>query len=197
VLAATAAALALWVAAPESAAVQWFELAAGLALAMRLARWRGPATLCEPLLWVLHLGYGWLALGFLLMAREALIPLLPETTALHALTVGAIGMITLAVMTRASLGHTGRALTAGPGTIAIYALITLAVLRRRSVGQTICQFLALPERHGAAPSACSCCSMGGRCRCLVSETRAQRRSERQISPGRAAPRPPQRDPSRP
>lgn len=73
VLATTAAALTLWVAAPESAAAYWFELAAGLALAMRLARWRGQATLREPLLWVLHLGYGWLALGLLLLALDAFI----------------------------------------------------------------------------------------------------------------------------
>lgn len=130
VLAATAAALTLWAAAPESAAARWFELVAGLALAMRLARWRGQTTWREPLLWVLHLGYGWLALGLLLLALDALVPLLPETTALHALTVGAIGTMTLAVMTRATLGHTGRALTAGPGTTAIYALITLAALLR-------------------------------------------------------------------
>jgi uncharacterized protein involved in response to NO len=127
-LATTAPALALWVAAPEAAAAHWLELAAGLALAMRLARWRGQATLREPLLLVLHVGYGWLALGFLLLALDALIPLLPETTALHALTAGAIGTMTLAVMTRASLGHTGRSLIAGPGTTAIYVLITVAAL---------------------------------------------------------------------
>jgi uncharacterized protein involved in response to NO len=141
VLATTAAALALWVAAPEAAAAHWFELAAGLALAMRLARWRGQATLREPLLLVLHVGYGWLALGFLLLALDAFIPLLPETTALHALTVGAIGTMTLAVMTRASLGHTGRPLIAGPGTTAIYVLITLAALLRLVAalgGETIC-----------------------------------------------------------
>ena len=56
--------------------------------------------------------------------------LVPPTTALHALTVGAIGTMTLAVMTRASLGHTGRALVAGPRTTAIYVMITLAVLLR-------------------------------------------------------------------
>ena len=57
-------------------------------------------------------------------------PTVPETAALHALTIGAIGTMTLAVMTRASLGHTGRALVAGPGTITIYLLVTLAALLR-------------------------------------------------------------------
>jgi uncharacterized protein involved in response to NO len=58
------------------------------------------------------------------------VPSLPTTTALHALTVGAVGTMTLAVMTRASLGHTGRPLTAGPGTTQIYVLVTSAALLR-------------------------------------------------------------------
>jgi uncharacterized protein involved in response to NO len=79
---------------------------------------------------VLHLGYGWLALGFVLLGASEFAAWLPPTAALHALTAGAIGTMTLAVMTRASLGHTGRALTAGRGTIAIYALVTVAALTR-------------------------------------------------------------------
>jgi uncharacterized protein involved in response to NO len=130
VLAMTALALALWVIAPEGRAAPWAALAAGLALAARLSRWRGGATLREPLLWILHLGYGWLALGFLLLALDRFLPVLPATAALHALTVGAIGTMTLAVMTRASLGHTGRPLAAGPGTTAIYLLVTLAAVLR-------------------------------------------------------------------
>jgi uncharacterized protein involved in response to NO len=54
----------------------------------------------------------------------------PPTAALHALTAGAMGTMTLAVMTRASLGHSGRPLTAGPGTTAIYGLVTAAALLR-------------------------------------------------------------------
>jgi uncharacterized protein involved in response to NO len=66
----------------------------------------------------------------MLLALDGLMPFLPYTAALHALTVGAIGTMTLAVMTRASLGHTGHALAAGPGTTAIYGLITLAAILR-------------------------------------------------------------------
>jgi uncharacterized protein involved in response to NO len=126
----TALALTAWVVVPEARAAPLVELAAGLALGARLARWRGPATLREPLLWVLHLGYAWLSLGFLLLAFSGLVAVLPPTTALHALTAGAIGTMTLAVMTRASLGHTGRLLTAGPGTTTIYVLVTLAAVLR-------------------------------------------------------------------
>lgn len=130
VLAVTALALIAWVTDPTGTIASWAELAAGAALLARLARWRGTATWREPLVWSLHLGYGWLALGFLLLALGRLVPGLPATTALHALTVGAIGTMTLAVMTRASLGHTGRPLTAGPATTTIYGLVTAAALLR-------------------------------------------------------------------
>jgi len=130
VLTLTALALAVWVVAPEGLVTPWVALAAGFSLGARLARWRGGATMREPLVWVLHLGYGWLSLGFLLLAFNGFVPLLPSTTALHALTVGAIGTMTLAVMTRATLGHTGRTLAAGPGTTTIYALVTLAAILR-------------------------------------------------------------------
>lgn len=126
----TGLALAAWVIVPDAAIASWAELAAGIALGLRLWRWRGASTLREPLLWILHLGYFWLALGFLLLALDGFFPLVPETSALHALTVGAIGTMTLAVMTRASLGHTGRPLVAGRGTTTIYALVTAAAVLR-------------------------------------------------------------------
>jgi uncharacterized protein involved in response to NO len=120
----TAVGLGAWVVAPHSALAPWLELAAGIGLAARLARWRGAATLGEPLLFILHVGYGWLAAGMILLGLG--LPL----NATHALTVGAIGTMTLAVMTRATLGHTGRALTADRATLAIYLLVTLAALAR-------------------------------------------------------------------
>ena len=126
----TAIALAFWVLAPDGAVMSWACLAAGVADGLRLARWRGLATLREPLLWVLHLGYGWLGLGFLLLGLDTVLQWLPPSTALHALTVGAIGTMTLAVMTRATLGHTGRPVVAGAGTTTIYGLVTLAAVCR-------------------------------------------------------------------
>jgi uncharacterized protein involved in response to NO len=125
-LAVVALALVVWTFAPDSIVAPWAELMAGLAVGLRLARWRGQSTLREPLLWILHLGYGWLALGFVLLAAVRVIPVVPSTSALHALTTGGIGTMTLAVMTRASLGHTGRPLVAGGGTLTIYLLVTLA-----------------------------------------------------------------------
>jgi uncharacterized protein involved in response to NO len=80
---------------------------------------------------VLHVGYAFVPVGFALVAAAALRPdVVPASAALHAWTIGAIGTMTLAVMTRASLGHTGHTLTAGRGTLFIYgAIITAAVLR--------------------------------------------------------------------
>ena len=69
----------------------WAALAAGIAVAFRLSRWRGLYTVPEPLLLILYVGYGWLALGLLLLGLNGLTGMLPETTALHALTVGAVG----------------------------------------------------------------------------------------------------------
>jgi uncharacterized protein involved in response to NO len=126
----TALALACWTSAPDAAITPWAALVAGVAVATRWSRWRGARTLREPLLLILHLGYGWLALGLLLLGLDGLTDVLPATAALHALTVGAVGTMTLAVMSRAALGHTGRPLTAGPGTKAIYVLITLAAVLR-------------------------------------------------------------------
>ncbi len=130
VLVVTAAALVLWALAPDTAVTSWAMLFAGPAVVVRLACWRGAHTWREPLLVILHIGYGWLALGLLLAGIDGIYEFLPATAALHALTVGAIGTMTLAVMTRASLGHTGRPLSAGPGTAAIYLLITAAAILR-------------------------------------------------------------------
>jgi uncharacterized protein involved in response to NO len=130
-LVATVAAMAGWIVMPEHRASGVALLvAAGLSLA-RLWRWHGPSTWREPIVAILHLGFLWLALSLGLMGLAILRPdAVPDTAALHALTAGAIGTMTLAVMTRASLGHTGRAIVAGPATLAIYALVTAGALVR-------------------------------------------------------------------
>jgi uncharacterized protein involved in response to NO len=129
-LAATLVALIAWVAFPDALVTAVLQILAGAALLLRLARWRGARTGAEPLLFVLHLAYGWLALGLLFMGVNKLFPLTDTTTSLHTLTAGAIGTMTLAVMTRATRGHTGRPLVADRGTMAIYAAVTLAAALR-------------------------------------------------------------------
>ena len=130
VLTITALALALWAALPDAAITAWAALVAGIAAALRLWRWRGYATAGEPLLLILHIGYFWIVLGLILLGSNGLFGFLPPSAALHALTAGGVGTMTLAVMTRASLGHTGRPLMAGRGTNAIYLLVTLAAVLR-------------------------------------------------------------------
>ncbi len=122
---------ALWVVWPESPVTGAALAAAGVAHLLRLARWRGWRAAAEPLVWILHLGYGWLGVGTLLLGASALAPVLvPRSAGVHALTAGAVGVMTLAVMTRATRGHTGRPLAAGGGTLAIYlAINTAAILR--------------------------------------------------------------------
>ncbi len=99
--------------------------AAGLTL-YRLLRWRGLATRVEPLLAILHLGYGWVMAGAALLGASMLSAAVPLPAAVHALTAGAIGTLVLAVMTRVSLGHTGRPLRADRATTLIYVLVSLA-----------------------------------------------------------------------
>ncbi|MEQ8327269.1 MAG: NnrS family protein [Parvibaculum sp.] len=129
-LGATAAAIAVFVVAPESALLAWIALAAALAQAARLVRWRGAATGAEPLVAILHLGYAFIPLGLALLGFSILTSAVPQAAALHAFGAGAVGTMILAVMTRATLGHTGRALRADRATVALYAAIILAALTR-------------------------------------------------------------------
>lgn len=122
--------LGVWVAGlPDHLAGTLF-LASGFLHVARMIRWQGHRTLGEPLVTVLHAGYAWLGVGALLygLALDGLGP--DPATALHAFTAGAIGTMTLAVMTRASLGHTGRPLSADRTTVTIYALATSGALMR-------------------------------------------------------------------
>jgi uncharacterized protein involved in response to NO len=130
-LAVAGLALVAWIAAPAAPGSGALCCAAGLAHLWRLARWAGWRSFAEPLVAVLHVGYLFASIGFLAVAASILVPgSIATGAALHAWTAGAVGVMTLAVMTRASLGHTGRPLTATPAIEAIYATaIAAAVLR--------------------------------------------------------------------
>ena len=128
------AALAIFVVAqvfvPDRQLTSYLALLAGGLHGIRLMRWKGWAIFGEPLMWVLHLGYAWLVVALMLIGLAGLTDIVPATAAIHALTVGAFGTMILAVMTRASLGHTGRELKATPGTTVIFVLITIAAIVR-------------------------------------------------------------------
>ncbi len=127
----SAAALALWVAMPDEVLTAGALFVAGAFQTLRICRWAGDRTLAEPLLVVLHVGYAFVPLGFFLVCLSILAPSAISTSgALHGWTAGAIGLMTLAVMTRASLGHTGRPLHANRATQAIYVLAFIAAAAR-------------------------------------------------------------------
>jgi len=132
-IAMSAAGLAVmaWVLYADHVVTGWLFVVAAILSCARIARWRGLSVISEPLLFVLHLGQLWIPVWFLLMALAILAPdMIDETSALHALSAGAVGTMTLAVMTRASLGHAGRPLKAGKGAITIFTLVILAALVR-------------------------------------------------------------------
>jgi uncharacterized protein involved in response to NO len=143
-LATTAMAMVLWTFLPDWPATGIVLALSGTLLGGRMLRWNGFRTLGEPIVAILHAGYLWLAVAIALLGLSILVPgVFPATAALHALTTGAIGTMTLAVMTRASLGHTGRAIEADGWTVAIYILVTLGALFRVAAPLLPFQYLPL------------------------------------------------------
>lgn len=126
----SALALVAWTALPAHAASGVLLTIAGALQAIRLSRWAGDRTTADRLVLVLHVGYAFVPLGFLLVGASILTDSVPVSAGIHAWTAGAVGLMTLAVMTRATLGHTGQPLHAGPVTQAIYALVLIAALMR-------------------------------------------------------------------
>lgn len=110
-------------------------LAAALALAAacaqftRLVGWKPFCSLRTPLLWILHLSYAWIPIGFALLALSVA-GVVPQSAAIHALAVGAIAGLIVGMITRTALGHTGRMLKAGASEVAMYGLIQVGAVAR-------------------------------------------------------------------
>ena len=96
---------------------------------VRLVLWRPARGRDEPLLWVSPLAYLWIPVGLGLLALAAY-EVVPIAAAIHALTIGAMATMMLAMMIRSALGHTGRPLRAAKLDAAIFGLITVAALAR-------------------------------------------------------------------
>lgn len=145
----TLGALLCWAFLPARA---WpFLAAAGLLQSFRLSRWQGWRTGSEALVWSLHLAFAWLPLALLIAAAASLWPhAVPPSAAIHALTAGLLSTMVVAVMTRAILGHTGRPLTAGSGTIWIYGLIHTAAALRVAAAFATDTYVFLLGLSGAA-----------------------------------------------
>jgi uncharacterized protein involved in response to NO len=130
-IAASALALICWIALPRFLASGILLIIAGLLQTVRYLRWAGDRTLADRLVLVLHVAYAFVPIGFFLMGAAVLWPaIFPTSAGFHAWMAGAIGLMTLAVMTRASLGHTGQELAASLPTQLIYLCAFIAALSR-------------------------------------------------------------------
>lgn len=121
--------LALAVFWPQPGATAALALLAAALHGLRLAGWFDARVRHIPILWVLHLGYAWIVVGLALYGLAAL-GLLAPSLAVHAFTAGAIGVLTLGMMARVALGHTGRPMQAAPATVWAFVLINLAAFAR-------------------------------------------------------------------
>ena len=144
------ASLLCWVFVTDSALVGAALVVAGALNLWRLARWQGQATVREPLLLILHVGYLWLGAGTALLGLSTVWDGVPAAAGIHALTSGAFGTMILAVMTRATLGHTGRTLHADGATMTSYGLVTLAGVLRVAAAWPGLWTMALLQAAAAA-----------------------------------------------
>jgi uncharacterized protein involved in response to NO len=106
------------------------SLVAGALNGARMLRWHSLSTRRTPILWVLHVGYAWLAVGLVLQGLAAFVPSWIATAPTHALTVGAIGVLILGMTSRVSLGHTGRMLVVSRPIAAAFGLLVLSAVVR-------------------------------------------------------------------
>ncbi len=142
-IAVTLVALVWWAVTPPGPVTGVLAALAAVLNLARQVRWQGLATRAEPLLWVMHLGYFWIPVGLALLALGSWVPDVAQSSAIHALTVGVIGTMTLAVMSRAVLGHTNQPLHAGAGLVLAYCLVTAAAILRISASLWAGAFLPL------------------------------------------------------
>jgi uncharacterized protein involved in response to NO len=135
-LAAVACVVVADVAWPDTALAGWLAALSAAFLALRASRWHGHRTARMPIVWILHAGFAWLYVALALKAVWLLGHAPWAANWLHALTAGAFGTMTLAVMTRVALGHTGRELVVARPIVAAYALV-IAGAALRVVGPVL------------------------------------------------------------
>jgi uncharacterized protein involved in response to NO len=125
----TAAACVAWIAGLPAPLCAALAFTAACSQVLRLAGWKPHRTVSKPILWILHLSYAWIPVGFVLLALAAL-QLAPASAAFHALAVGSMAGLIIGMITRTALGHTGRPLTAGRAELAMYLLVQAGALAR-------------------------------------------------------------------
>lgn len=123
--------------------------AAACSQLLRLSGWKSFHTLKNPLLWILHVSYAWIPLGFFALAAAAL-NLIAASAAFHLLAVGSMAGLIIGMITRTALGHTGRPLKAGRAELAMYLLVQLGVVAR---------FLAAVDAFGLRDHLLACAAI--------------------------------------
>ncbi|WP_238552119.1 NnrS family protein [Herminiimonas sp. CN] len=125
----TAMASLAWIFTFPPRLIAALAFAAACSQLFRLGGWKPHATLRHPLLWILHLSYAWIPCGFILIALAAL-QVVSTSSAFHVLTIGSMAGLIVGMMTRTTLGHTGRPLKASGNEMVMYALIQIGVIAR-------------------------------------------------------------------
>ena len=148
VIVSTALALLLWLGFPDNQLTGFALVLAGAAQFLRLSRWGGMRAVSDPLVLILHVGYAWIPIGLLLLGLSVGGFDVPRSAAIHALTAGAMTTMILAVMTRATLGHTGRALKASRATVVLYICVTVAALLRVAASLGLASYRLLLDISG-------------------------------------------------
>ena len=123
--------------------VSWLAVVAGVLLLARMWFWKPWGTLRQPMLWILHLGYLWIAVSLILRATP-----LPPASSLHALTMGALGCLAIGMMSRVALGHSGRMIRADAWIVLSFVLVAVAVIPRLVYPE-------LPFNHGRIALFCA------------------------------------------
>ena len=146
----TAFAFLAWITAPQGWLNGALFAVAAAGQAYRLTRWKGWKTLADPLVLILHVGYAWVPVGLTLLAAVEFGAAIPRSASVHALTAGAMATMILAVMSRATLGHTGRELRASMTTQAAYVLVTAGAILRVAAPLGLFEYRIGMEVAGAA-----------------------------------------------
>jgi len=129
-----ALALLVWVFLPDHQITGIMLILAGLGHMVRLLRWQGLQVMSQSIIIILHIAYAWLGLGFVLLGLSVFWDGLLASDAIHGLTIGAVGIMIAAMMSRASLGHSGLPMRAGWALTLVYILVGSAALLRLAAG---------------------------------------------------------------
>ncbi|GAB3550769.1 NnrS family protein [Noviherbaspirillum agri] len=128
-IALTAFAAAAWVMQVPAPLVAALAFAAGCAHVLRLSGWKPHRTLGKPLVWILHISYAWIPVGFFMLSLAAM-NMTTSSAAFHVLAIGSMAGLIIGMITRTALGHTGRQLDAGTSELVMYVLVQAGVVAR-------------------------------------------------------------------